>query len=196
MTSFGQRLRKLRKSKGLIIDELVTKTGLSRPYISQIETGKASPSLQTVRKLASALDVPVTYFFVEDGHAPHVIRKAERPVVTFGPPDPVTKQPMQLTLLSAPNRKMELVILEIPARYNAAKQDQGHEGEECFLVLSGKIRAVQADHAFEAGAGDSFHWDGTIPHQIQNIGAKPARLLVARTPPGFMMVQFSEESAD
>ena len=194
MLSFGKRLRKLRLSRSLVLDELVAKTGLSRPYLSQIETGKASPSLQTVHKLAAALNVPATYFFADDGLSAHIIRKNERPVVTFGPPDPVTGQPMSLTMLSAPNRKIELVILEIPKGYNAAKQDQGHEGEECFLVLSGRIRAEQADRSFDAGEGDSFHWDGTIPHAIHNVGNVPAKLLVARSPPGFMMVQFSGEA--
>lgn len=194
MLSFGKRLRKLRLSRSLVLDQLVGKTGLSRPYLSQIETGKASPSLQTVHKLAAALQVPVTYFFADDGLSAHVIRKNERPVITFGPPDPVTGQPMSLTMLSAPNRKIEMVILEIPKGYNAAKQDQGHEGEECFLVLAGRVRAEQADRSFDAAEGDSFHWDGTIPHAIHNIGSMPARLLVARSPPGFMMVQFSGEA--
>lgn len=194
MLSFGKRLRKLRQSRNLVLDELVAKTGLSRPYLSQIETGKASPSLQTVHNLAGALNVPVTYFFADDGLSAHVIRKNERPVITFGPPDSVTGQPMRLTMLSAPNRKVELVILEIPEGYNAAKQDQGHEGEEVFLVLAGRIRAEQGEHSFEAAEGDSFHWDGTIPHAIHNIGDEPAKVLVARSPPGFMMVQFSDTS--
>jgi len=191
MLSFGKRLRKLRLSRNLVLDELVAKTGLSRPYLSQIETGKASPSLQTVRNLALALHVPATYFFADDGLSAHVIRKEERPVITFGPPDSVTGQPMRLTMLSAPNRKLEMVILEIPEGYNAAKQDQGHEGEEVFLVLAGRIRAEQGERSFDAAEGDSFHWDGTIPHAIHNIGDTPAKLLVARSPPGFMMVQFS-----
>ncbi len=193
MLSFGKRLRKLRLSRNLVLDELVATTGLSRPYLSQIETGKASPSLQTVHKLAAALNVPVTYFFADDGLAAHVIRKKERPVITFGPPDSVTGQPMRLTMLSAPNRKVEMVILEIPEGYNSSKQDQGHEGEEVFLMLAGRIRAEQGDHSFEAAEGDSFHWDGTIPHAIHNIGNEPAKLLIARSPPGFMMVQFSGE---
>jgi transcriptional regulator with XRE-family HTH domain len=194
MLSFGKRLRKLRLSRNLVLDELVAKTGLSRPYLSQIETGKASPSLQTVHKLAAALSVPVTYFFADDGLSAHVIRKKERPVITFGPPDSVTGQPMRLTMLSAPNRKVEMVILEIPKGYNSTKQDQGHEGEEVFLMLAGRIRAEQGEHSFEAAEGDSFHWDGTIPHAIHNIGDGPAKLLIARSPPGFMMVQFSDTS--
>ena len=54
----GRRVRELRIRRGLVIEDGARKTGLAKPYISQVETGKASPSLQTVQKLAQALGVP------------------------------------------------------------------------------------------------------------------------------------------
>ena len=56
----GRKIRERRLRRGLVIEELARKTGLSKAYISQIETGKASPSLSTAEKLAQALDVPLT----------------------------------------------------------------------------------------------------------------------------------------
>jgi transcriptional regulator with XRE-family HTH domain len=50
----------------MVNEGLVRKSGLSKPYISQVETGKASPFLQTVEKLAQALGVSLTYRFLED----------------------------------------------------------------------------------------------------------------------------------
>ena len=44
--------------------------------------------------------------------------------------------------------------------------------------------------------GDSFHWDGSVPHRIENHGPEVARLLVARTPPGFLNVTFYEARPD
>ena len=54
----------------MVIEGLARKSGLSKPYISPVETGKASPSLQTVEKLAQALGVPLTYLFLEDNPDP------------------------------------------------------------------------------------------------------------------------------
>jgi transcriptional regulator with XRE-family HTH domain len=196
MSSFGDRLRKLRTGRGLVIDQLVARTGLSRPYISQIETGKASPSLQSIRKLAAALDIPVTQFFVQETVPPVVVRKADRLVVSFGPPVPPNKQPRSMTLLSAPSRNMEMVILELPAGYRASDPDQGHDGEECFLVLKGKLRAKHGDYSFEVSEGDSFHWDGTVPHDVYNIGKDTARVLVSRTPPGFMKTRLAGDKPE
>jgi len=176
----GRKIRERRLRRGLVIEELARKTGLSKAYISQIETGKASPSLSTAEKLAQALDVPLTYLFLEDAFACQVIRKAERQCVSFGAPDKL------VYILSAPKRHLELLLVEIPAGYTAGGRTHSHEGEECHWVLKGRITAVQGERRFELGEGDSFHWDGSIPHRIENHGARPAKLLVARTPPGFL----------
>lgn len=176
----GRRVRERRLRLGWVIEDLAGKAGLSKAYISQVETGKASPSLVTAEKLAQALDVPLTYLFLEDAFACQVIRKAERQRVSFGAPDKL------VSVLSAPNRHLELLVIEIPAGYTAGGRTHSHEGEECHWVLEGRITAIQGDRLFELEEGDSFHWDGSIPHRIENHGARPARLLVARTPPGFL----------
>jgi uncharacterized cupin superfamily protein len=59
-------------------------------------------------------------------------------------------------------------------------------------VLEGTITAVQGDQRFVLAPGDSFHWDGSLPHRIENHGPEVSRLLVAGTPPGFLNVTFYE----
>jgi len=54
---FGQRLKTLRKAKGLSQEELAEKSGLNRPYISGIEKGRRNVSLEVMEKLAGALGV-------------------------------------------------------------------------------------------------------------------------------------------
>src|SRR5262249_25932997 len=186
----GRRVRELRVRRGLIIEDLARKSGLSKPYISQVETGKASPSLQTVQKLAQALGVPLAYLFLEDAFGCHVTRRTERRAVSFGQPDKL------VYFLSAPNRSLEMLLLEIPSGYTAGGRTHSHEGEECHWVLEGQIIAIQGDQRFVLARGDSFHWDGSVPHRIENHGPEVARLLVARTPPGFLNVTFYEARPD
>lgn len=54
---FGNRLKALRKEKGLSQEELAERSGLNRPYISGIEKGKRNVSLEVMEKLAEALGV-------------------------------------------------------------------------------------------------------------------------------------------
>jgi transcriptional regulator with XRE-family HTH domain len=186
----GRRAREHRLRRGWVLEELARKASLSKAYISQIETGKASPSLQSADRLAQALGVPLTYLFLEDAFACQVIRKADRQRVSFGAPDKL------VSVLSAPNRHLELLLVEIPAGYTAGGRTHSHEGEECHWVLDGRITAVQGERVFDLLEGDSFHWDGGIPHRIENHGARPARLLVARTPPGFLDVTVYEPRSE
>lgn len=60
--SFGQVLRKLREDRGLSQEELGFESGYHRTYISQLERGKKSPSLQTVFQLARALKLRPSEF--------------------------------------------------------------------------------------------------------------------------------------
>lgn len=59
----GRRLRERRNGGGLTLKQLANRTGLSVSLISQIELGKSAASMSTLHKLATALQVKMTYFF-------------------------------------------------------------------------------------------------------------------------------------
>jgi transcriptional regulator with XRE-family HTH domain len=59
----GGRLRDRRTTLGLTLKQLANRTGLSVSLISQIELGKSAASMSTLHKLATALQVKMTYFF-------------------------------------------------------------------------------------------------------------------------------------
>lgn len=64
----GISLKQLRKSKGLTIQELATKIGISQPYLSQIEAGSRSASTELLGKIAEAVDVPYFDLLKLAGH--------------------------------------------------------------------------------------------------------------------------------
>lgn len=193
----GPRIRKFRKQRDLVIDDLADKSGLSRAYISQVETGKAVPSLAALESLAGALEIPISYLFVDDTFKCHVIRKEDRQAITYGLAGGKRSQRKRINMLSAPNRQLEMVLLEIPSGYDAADRDHSHDGEECHLVLEGTIRATQGESSYIFKEGDSYHWDGAIPHRVENIGDSVAKLLISRTPAGFLTGRFvSKESSE
>jgi len=174
----------------MVIDDVASTSGLSRAYISQVETGKASPSLQTIEKLCGVLSIPVSSLFVDDSAGCAVIRVGDRRHVHFGPSE--TDQRKVIQFMSAPDRQLELVIIEIPARSTAIDEPHSHEGEEACHVLEGEIEVVYGDDIHKLGPGDSIHWDSRIPHMISNNASRPAKLIVARTPSGLMDMRFGD----
>ncbi|MGH9450516.1 MAG: helix-turn-helix domain-containing protein [Candidatus Acidiferrales bacterium] len=66
----GRRLRKLREEKSLSQGDIERRTGLLRCYISRVENGHTVPSLETLERLASALEVPLYQLFYEGDDAP------------------------------------------------------------------------------------------------------------------------------
>lgn len=60
---FGKQVRKLRQSKKMSQEELAFKAGLSPAHLGQIERAQKKPTLETIGRLANALDVPVVELF-------------------------------------------------------------------------------------------------------------------------------------
>ena len=60
---FGKRLREIRKNKGISQEKLSKRAGFDRTYVGKIERGERSPSLETIEKLADALEVEILELF-------------------------------------------------------------------------------------------------------------------------------------
>ncbi len=74
---FGRRLKTLRKAKKLSQAGLAEKVGIETKYLSNLETGRRSPSFETIAALAKALDAPINALFTyeQDENDPKVLRK-------------------------------------------------------------------------------------------------------------------------
>jgi transcriptional regulator with XRE-family HTH domain len=74
----GNRLKELRESKELSQGDIEKRTGLLRCYISRVENGHTVPAIETLEKMARALEVPM-YRLFHDGEAPASLRKLQPP---------------------------------------------------------------------------------------------------------------------
>lgn len=69
MIKIGTTIRSHRLQRGLSQGDIEKKTGLLRCYLSRVENGHTVPSLDTLSKIAMALDLPISQFFAEDALA-------------------------------------------------------------------------------------------------------------------------------
>lgn len=176
----GRKIRDLRLRRGLTVQQLAGASGLSKGFISQVENGRTSPSLATLQDLARALETSVAYLVVEEEPTPHVVRASERRRVAVG------GNTSRVELLSAsPKRNLELLIAELPPGVSAGDKRHYHHGEECLLCLEGELKITCGDTVVTLGAGDSCHYDGRLPHAIENAGTAMARVIIAITPAAF-----------
>ncbi len=68
----GLRLRKLREEKNLSQGDIEKRTGLLRCYISRVENGHTVPSLETLERIAAALEIPLYALFYEGDQPPEL----------------------------------------------------------------------------------------------------------------------------
>lgn len=172
--SLGTRIRQTRTQKGITLQDLSDRSGLSKGFICQLENDKASPSLQALEKLSAGLGVPIAFLFLTAEEKIHVVREGERQQYRVGD-GPV------IHLLSANRRALKMVIMEIPPGASVGGDSHAHEGEECFFVLEGSARFLQGDESVLAKMGDAIHLNGFIPHRIDNAGSETTKILCVST---------------
>ena len=107
--NLGQKIRHMRQVRGLTAVALAKHACVTTGFISQLEHSQTMPSLQTLQRVAAALDVSLTYFLLEEDREPQVVRKQERQLIHLGPNGSL------LWLLSPlPSQHLEVALLELP----------------------------------------------------------------------------------
>jgi transcriptional regulator with XRE-family HTH domain len=169
--NIGAKIRAIRNRKKITIAQMCDETGLSKGFISNVENNNTSPSISTLQTIANFLKVPLPYLLLEKDQEMSVIRKNER----------------EYSILNGADVKVEhlgsrgglsIRLVEFPPGTSTGER-KAHEGEECHLVVKGKILAEQGEDSYILEEGDTFSWCASVPHYVKNIGNEPAVVLIA-----------------
>lgn len=166
----GREVRRWRQARGLTLAQVGESSGLNVGYLSQIENDKALPSLEALTAIADAVDVPPAWLLLDSSPAPRVVRAVERPR-SDGPGGST------ITEVDAGTSR-DVCILEIEAPPGLGTGTHAHQGDEHHVVLAGRWRLTQGEATVELGPGDYLAWDPSVPHDVENIGDAPGRMLV------------------
>ncbi|WP_042457202.1 helix-turn-helix domain-containing protein [Neobacillus dielmonensis] len=167
----GSKIRSIRNRKKLTIAQMCEKTGLSKGFISNIENNNTSPSISTLQTIAAVLKVPLPYLLLEKDEHMTVKRKNEREVSTF-------KESNLKVEHLASRGGLSVRLVEFPPGASTGGKN-AHEGEECHVVIKGKILAEQGEDSYTLEEGDTFSWCASVPHYVKNIGVDVAKVLIA-----------------
>jgi transcriptional regulator with XRE-family HTH domain len=165
----GTQVRRWRAERGLTLAGVAERTGLNIGYLSQIENGKAMPSIGCLSTLSEALEVPIAWFFIDEAPAPVVVRRSERSV----------REVDELRIERVDDGgARDVSILEVVVPPGGHPGVHAHSGDEHHIVLRGRFRMTQGEHAVEVGPGDYVRWDGAIPHDAEVVSDEDGSLLI------------------
>ena len=172
--AIATNLRTLRDARSLSLDQLSAMTGVSKSMLRQIETGKSSPTIATIWKIANGLRVSFTT----------LLRK---PVVaaevrSFKGEAPLTAQDKCYRLYPLvpfePQQSFETYYVEIDP--GTVFKGEPHEGNvyEYVFVLQGKIQITVEDKLFEIRASEFLQFQANCPHEYKCLGKKMASAIM------------------
>jgi len=179
----GVQLRQVRKTRGLSLQQLAEPAGLSIALISKVERGITAPSLRSLRRLCEGLEIPVSWLFHDRDHpAPAdrgvVVRPSTRRTLAL-PQSGYTKQLLTPDLTGT----LQMLLVSIVPGGSSGEDRYSHEGEECGLVLAGRLDLWAGSATYLLGAGDSFRFASTLPHRFANPGPEVTEVIWISTPP-------------
>lgn len=174
--SLGAKIRSRRRLLGLTLEEVAQAADLSKPFLSQVERDKASPSLTSLTRIAGALQVSTPYFVSPPLPDGAVQRSGERRYFSVGT---AQKQFASLTGHS-PDRSLEVLLTRLAP--GLVSEMTTHAGEEFFYVLEGCLHLAIEGQEFDMEPGDSVHYRSTAPHLWENRSDRETVLLWVGTP--------------
>ena len=177
--NLGAALRRLRKAQGLTLQQLASRCGLSQPFLSQLENGKAMPSLMALHHVAQALNTTAhSLLQPQDRLDISLVRRGEGEIYQLVTGASVRFLTRGGSHLMEPN--------EVEFEPGTRTVNAGHEGEEVIYVLEGCLRVgLEGSQPVELNRGDVYTYPATIPHTMTAAGEAGCRFLVVTSPPSF-----------
>lgn len=180
--NIGSKIRELRHKKNYTLVDLVTKTGISKSVLSEIEGGAVIPPVATLIKMAKALGVGMAYFFEDEvvsekisvTRAGERIRLKRRPHHHEGEVDYVYES---LETKKA-DKHMEPLFVEFQPMDVNQMVFVNHEGEEFLYLLDGTLEFRTDDRMEILEPGDSIYFESDVNHSFRALGGNPAKAVV------------------
>jgi transcriptional regulator with XRE-family HTH domain len=175
-STLAANLRALRRERGLTLEALAARSGVSRAMISKVERGSATPTATVLGRLATGLEVGLSRLLgAARDRGPVLLPAAEQTVFA----DPASGFVRRSVSPLFPDRFLDLAMnrLEPGGRVDFPPHHRGVE--EYLHVLRGTVEVVVDGARLTVPAGDTLFYAGDRPHAFVNATAEPAEFMVA-----------------
>ncbi|MDR3456306.1 MAG: cupin domain-containing protein [Verrucomicrobiae bacterium] len=177
LNSFGVRLRELRLKRGWTLEELACRSGLSKAFLSRLESGGRQASIAAALTLAGIFHVSLASLFESP--------PAMEPCVVVRCADAVEKSVngLKYATLSNAERFFNLQPIKVTVPVSRRGNEHfHHDGEEWIYLLSGALTLSLAGKTYELAPGDAAHFDSRLPHRLIARGKTDAQVVLVASP--------------
>lgn len=164
----GVRVRDLRKERGLTLDALAGRSGVSRAMISKLERGEKNPTLVIAARLAEGLGVSLSRLAGVEERREVVVVPKERRMVLRDPETGFERQSLSPTFAG---RGVEFLRNVVPEGSTSGDFPPHRKGvEEHIVVEKGELKATLGGEEYLLREGDALYFEADVPHRFDNAG--------------------------
>lgn len=183
MKTIGEKLKKSRNDKNISLRELAAKVELSASFLSQIEQGKASPSIENLKKIANSLDVKVGYLIDEEEDLERNVQFLRSEEIRYA--ESKGSNTKLSLLVNLREKNIEPIMYEIAPNGESGKDFYSHAGEEFVYIIEGELEVYIEDTTYHLRKGDMLYFKSNIRHRFKNKTKKQVKALWVVSPPTF-----------
>lgn len=161
----GNNLQHIRKQKNMSLDRAAELTGVSKGMLAQIEKGASNPTVSTLWKIATGLNVSFSYFMEEEEQEiEHIALKDIKPIME-------NDGKMQVYPLFPydQNRRFEVFTIDLEAGWNHISEPHNEGTEEYIIVTEGEMEVCIGDSTYRLSTGDAIRYLADKPHCYRNV---------------------------
>ena len=175
LADLGRRVRAARVARQLTLEEVVSRTNFTISWLSKLENGQLSPSLDGLVKIAAVLECGVDTFVEGLAATPrHVVCRSGDATL----PRPRHGIAVEHRAADWRGRRMQPTILHV-SRTAGRRPPECGAGERFLLVLEGDVKLTYGAEVVRLAAGDSIYFDAAVPHAIAANGRSTRILSVS-----------------
>ena len=177
LNSFGARLKELRLQRGWTLEELACRSGLSKAFLSRLESGGRQASIAADLTLSRIFGVSLASLFES--------QIAVEPCVIVRACDAAEKYVKGLKYVSLSNAGRFYNLQPIRVKVSPTRRGNEHyhhDGEEWIYLLSGSLSLSLAGEIYDLEPGDAAHFDSRLPHRLIAKGTCDAEVLLVASP--------------
>ena len=174
--NIGSRLGDLRKRKQMTLDQLSSKSGVSKSILSQIERNISNPTVSTMMRIADALEETLSGFFmnIDEGKSSSIETSKETPNIS-------SKDGLcELSILGAGETVswLQWYVLTMKPKGKLPSKSHGSNTFENITVISGEVVVYLKKQSETLKAGDTFRFPTNQEHTLMNKSKTISKVLM------------------